>query len=375
MQIAILANRLNSYQKPMAQAMARMLNKAGVSSEVFYDGLSTLPREREGGFGRLVSGTVGGNIRKLGSSLMELRRYQRFVRRLRAFNCVILVDHLPSAYYQQFFDDEKFRNDLGNIPIVLYDLIYLCADRYWIRGLHMVDGKVGVPEGNHFGLDRYDFHLCISDAMIRPGELGCDAVLRAGIDLTDESLAVRPRAHFSALIDFERPDKMRERAIQVMACEEAKVDYRVLHGSYSLDEIRRAYADSSVYFLAHYESFGLPILENQVCGNYVFTPDALWCRAHWLSESGDDTSRLSSNFVVYENDPKKLVDELRRIKACYSPVEVRGTLSREQPWFVHGDSLGLRRFLDMLSNGAITGSSHRGRPTLNDLAASLTDKE
>ena len=374
MKIAILANRLNTYHKPMAQSLERMLQKCGVYAEVFCDGLSLLPRKSERAFRGLRSGTLGGRMpisrrmQKFGSAVIEWRNYQRFVRRLREFDCVIIIDHVPSAYYNEFFDDKRLRNDLGDIPIVLYDLIYLCAAPYWIHALHNEDAENGVPEGSHFGLDRYDFHLSITDALIVPQRLGSEAVIRIGIDLTDESLVVRPRNGFSALIDFERPDRMRERATQVLACEAAKVDYRVLSGSYTLDAIRRVYACSSVYFVAHYESFGLPILETQACGNQVFTPDASWCRSHWVRESGQDGSTLSSNFFVYASDFDRLVEELRRIKANYFPERVRETLSQEQPWFLHGDSVGVRQFLDMVSNGSITANSHLGRPSLRDLA-------
>jgi len=368
MKIAILTDRVNSYRKPMAQSLQRLFRKVGVHSEIISDGISLLPSHGTHLCRTNSAHGIGPKMKRTLSSLLSWRRYKRQLRRLRDFDCVVIVDHVPSAYYGSFFDDQRLRNDLGDIPIVLYDLIHLCSTPYWIRALHTEDAKNGVPAGRHFGLDRYDFHLCISDCPNAANGIRCDASLRVGIDLTDDSLMVRPKDTFSAIIDFERPDKARDRAIQVLACEQANVSYHVLSGTYDLMEIRRIYSQSSVYFVAHYESFGLPILENQACGNYVFTPDPAWCRAHWIAKSEGCANPLTPNFIVYESDCDSLARDLRRLKSDYSPDKVRETLSREQPWFLYGDLLAVERFLNMLTNRTISSSSHLGRASLRDLA-------
>jgi hypothetical protein len=68
------------------------------------------------------------------------------------------------------------------------------------------------------------------------------------------------------LIDFERPQHLPERAIQIQACLDAGIPFKVLHGSQSIQEIRTISGSCSLYLVAHCESFGLPICALQACG-------------------------------------------------------------------------------------------------------------
>ena len=130
-----------------------------------------------------------------------------------------------------------------------------------------------------------------------------------GLDLDDGSLRPTPKDDFLALIDFERPSEMKERATQIAALEETKTPYVVLNGRYSISEIRKIYRQCSLYFVAFRESFGLPICELQACGAYVFTPYADWCPSHWIKPdlSAPGPGLLSPNFVVYDGDKDRLV--------------------------------------------------------------------
>ena len=164
-----------------------------------------------------------------------------------------------------------------------------------------------------------------------------------------------------ALIDFEIPEHMAERAIQVLACHKTTTKCTVLHGRYPMEEIRSLYRQSSIFFLAHRESFGLPICELQACGSYVFTPYSDWCPAHWLKASlaqpGPGT--LSKNFVVYNNDKQFLINEIERVKSSYDPYEVLSTFKNIHPQLYRGDLDELNQFVRMVESGEIHSQCHR----------------
>jgi hypothetical protein len=98
-------------------------------------------------------------------------------------------------------------------------------------------------------------------------------------------------------------------------------------------------------------------------------PDPHWAAAHWL---GDDyysrrEPRLTSNFVVYENEPTILAKILRDEASKFDPHTVRRMFISEQPQLFRGDRDEVRRFLDDVENGEIHSKLHRehrsiGRP-------------
>jgi hypothetical protein len=189
--------------------------------------------------------------------------------------------------------------------------------------------------------------------------------------MIDPSLAMEPR-ELCALIDFERPEHLPERAIQIQACLDAGIPFKVLHGSYSMHEIRTIYRSCSLYFVAHSESFGLPICEVQACGGIILTPYARWCHAHYLETPEPGCSgRLPQNFIVYNNDRQQLVSELNRLKRDYDAETALENFKRDQPHFYRGNTTELARFLAMIKAGTITSTSHRRHPTLQQLAEAV----
>jgi hypothetical protein len=187
----------------------------------------------------------------------------------------------------------------------------------------------------------------------------------------DPSLAIEPR-ELCALIDFERPDHLPERAIQIQACLEAGIPFKVLHGSYPMAEIRKLYRSCSLYFLAHCESFGLPICEVQACGGVILTPYASWCHAHFLETPEPGRSgRLPENFIVYNNDQQQLVSELKRLKREYNAEAALANYKRDQPHFYRGNPQELARVVAMIKDGTIDSASHHRHPTLQQLAEAV----
>lgn len=366
--VAILANDADSFPKPMAEGLHRMFGRIGVQSEIVYDGLDSLPRTT-GRRDRTSRQTWSQSAKNYGQKILEELAFRRLVRKLRNFQVVVIVGHLPAAYYQSFFDDRRLRRALPNLPIVLYDLIYLGTNRWWTERLASCDASSRVPAGAHFGVDRYDHYLTVNEANGSPLIPGCGPFHRIGIDLQDPSLCVQEPKEFAALLDFERPGHLRERSDQISACLEANVPFRVLHGHYPMSEIRAVYRKTSVYFLAHDESFGLPICEVQSCGGIVLTPDTGWCKAHHLHDDPRLQARLPDNIVSYENKAH-LVSVLQRLRTNFDPRENLRRFKATQPHYSVGDTAALSSFINDVRDRKITSLSHRSKPSLKEMARS-----
>lgn len=197
---------------------------------------------------------------------------------------------------------------------------------------------------------------------------GFQPISLVGCNMEDDTLYPE-QTEFRALIDFERPNHMQERAIQIMALEKTNTPYTVLHGRYPMAEIRKIYRQSSIYFLAHLEAFGLPIAEVQACGGLVFTPYARWAWAHYHKE--DLTIRgegpLSENFRVYNNDLETLCRMIEEAKAQFNAQKNLEVFHREDGKFLTGNQAALNAFLEALNRGEIHSQLHREHESLNKL--------
>lgn len=358
MKVAILANRASSYVLPMAQGLKRLFDQVGVEADLFYRGLSMIESPH-------------GPAWKV--AMKKMLGYSRL---WRLYDCDInvVVMGAPLAFLKSL-KVERIRKLFPDKPIVLYSNYYL-PTRPWVA-LWLREGnpQVGLPEGDQFGLERYDWYLCSSVVSRSPMPEGRQPYSLVGVNLDDGTLFPQHSDEFVALIDFERPRHLKERAVQIQALEETGTEYIVLHGHYSREEIRTIYRKCSLYFVAASESFGLPICELQACGSYVFTPYAEWCQSHWIKEdlTVSGPGKLSPNFVVYDNDKDRLVAEIKRLKDSYDPNTVVETFRRYHPQLYYGDLGELRKFVDLVDRGAIHSRSHEGYPSLDKLYGSGLD--
>src|SRR4030095_15022825 len=99
----------------------------------------------------------------------------------------------------------------------------------WLANGHV---EFGVPAGQ-YGVERYDWHLCVSAASERAVPESPQPYSLIGIDLDDGTLFPKQEGEFVALVDFERPSQMAERAIQIQALEDTNTKYVVLNASYT----------------------------------------------------------------------------------------------------------------------------------------------
>lgn len=361
MKIAILCNRENSYIKLMGEGLQRMLAEIGVEVEVFYDGLAALEQLPQP-FSQYIRQPSNGLATKkiLKYAIKEMPRFYSFLKKLRAFDAVVVVKSVPQAFMKSFFHDATLRYYLPGVPIILYDLYYLPTRGLWGKWLKEGNRGMHIGESQNWGLERYDWYLCASVVSECPMPKGPHPYSIIGLNLSDGSLSPDPKKEFQALVDFENTGDEQERALQILALEETHTKYVALKGRYSISEIRKIYRESSIYFLAMRESFGLPICELQASGSYVFTPYPEWAPSHWLKQDvmQPGPGELPENFVVYDNDKDLLIQEIKRVKAMYDPKVVVNNFHRNHRHLFYGDSEELKRFIQMVERGQIHSKSH-----------------
>ena len=361
MKIAILCNRENSYIKLMGEGLQRMLAEVGVEVEVFYDGLAALEQLPQP-FSQYIRQPSNGLATKkiLKYAIKEMPQFYSFLKKLRAFDAVVVVKSVPQAFMKSFFHDATLRYYLPGVPIILYDLYYLPTRGLWGKWLKEGNRGMHIGESQNWGLERYDWYLCASVVSECPMPKGPHPYSIIGLNLSDGSLSPDPKEEFQALVDFENTGDEQERALQILALEETHTKYVALKGRYSISEIRKIYRESSIYFLAMRESFGLPICELQASGSYVFTPYPEWAPSHWLKQDvmQPGPGELTENFVVYDNDKDLLIQEIKRVKAIYDPKVVVSNFHRNHRHLFYGDSEELKRFIQMVERGQIHSKSH-----------------
>ena len=355
MKVAILANKENSFVLPLAEGLNRSLHQLKVESKIFYSGLACIQD-----YFIESSAALSEKIKKTLIKQYRDFKFNQLMRRLEGFDLIVVVGHIPAAFMHGFIRDSLMREVLSDIPIVLYSNYYLPTRGLWSKYLKQGNKEYGIDQGGHYGLERYDYYLCssvVSEFAMPPGPQPYSLI---GINLNNNSLYPE-QEEFVALLDFERYSHLKERKIQIQALEETNTKYLELRGEYSIQKIREVYRKCSIYFLAHRESFGLPICELQACGSYIFTPYSEWCPSHWLKEdlSVNGSGQLSPNFIVYNNDQQKLVEKIKMIKSNFDPYKVVNNFLEYHPQLFYGDKQELEKFLNMVIEGKINSKSHK----------------
>jgi hypothetical protein len=356
MRIAIFSRPGRSFVPVLTASLARMLDRLGVESKVFWLGdlalsssffteMWTEPRRLPAAALRASAG-------------MMLRR---MLRDALQFDAIVFVSTAPVAFLRHRYCaiETWLRRQAPEIPVVLYTPEYHAANN-WFTWLARGNPRRKLPPGQ-WGLDRYDWYLCCRAATVFPLPAGTNPVTEIGICLNDGSLRCEQNGQFTALLDFYRPSEHQERLIQIESLKETGVPYIELKGSYSLSQIRAVYRTTAIYFVSFLETFGIPICETQACGNKVFTPIDRWCSAHWQDVRQIQPvvyeGELPENFVVYR-DKKLLTRRIREVAEAYDPQATRAAFLRATPEYYHGNEANLRVFLDKLAARAITGASH-----------------
>jgi hypothetical protein len=342
-----------------------MLHEAGCAATVHYDGLAALMMRQRPDFS---------SLRALAGSTLRLRESHRvfssLLEKLEGADLIIVVANVPGSFSPGFLPNvELLRERFPSTPVVNYDLHYLPTLDSWGRFLlkgertQLTQADVSVFDKGRFGLERYDWYLMASVGTEVPLPSGAHPYSLIGLDLDDGTLFPDQKGEVRALLDFaqDRGNYPSFRDVQIAALEKSGIEYEVLDGSYTIEQIRAIYRRTSLYFLASSEAFGLPVCELQACGSLVFTPDPYWPASHWVGRNyyAKREPRLSPNFVVYENDVERLSDLVRTTASVVNPVKVRETFEEYQPELLHGDRAELERFLADVSSGKIHSRLHR----------------
>lgn len=358
MKFVIFSDRSYNYIKPVSEGLVKMLSKDGHECIVYQDGIYWLQKLN---VFKVLFADIYRFFLNIRSGKKDLYIYRflglfsfmsrRKKKEILECDAIIIVLNCPTAFYSYLPRIEELR-EFGK-PIVNYDLHYL-PNQGWFK-------KIKEQNSHNFGLERYDWYL--------PGSLVTEYALpvdipkiysNIGFDLRSDNLYPEQK-EFVALLDFSRYGYEAEREIQIRALKETNTPYVELKGRYTANDIRAVYRQSSIYFIACRESFGLPVIELQLCGCSIFTPYSNWLPAHFLGkdlhEAGDGT--LGQNFFVYENNLETLKVQILELKKNHDYKLSVEKFKEDYPGYYSGNQVELREFINKLENKEITENSHK----------------
>lgn len=342
--IAIVTKPNYSSPRILANCLHSFLSQAeGVKSEVFYELFV---------FKRLLSyAKVAKNYNYItwkGYQLIHYIQDQLFLRKLKKYDAVIIVECSPKAFLSDSFDFVKLRKKLEGIPLIFHEVYYLGNAPTMVSYLN---------DGGHHQEDIFDWHLSVSEVTeIRSKPKAPWS--QVGLYLKSTGLAPVSKKEHLAIIDFYREGYEKERNEQIKALEAVGIPYIELSGSYTFDEIREIYKKATFYFLQFPESFGLPIAECLSCGAYVFTPDTSWGMAWRLDDEVEihGPGKLADCFVVYDGQ-EGLQEKLRQYKLEYdlekTPQKVFEIFMENYSDYYNGNKAELNYFLEKLKSGTL----------------------
>jgi hypothetical protein len=291
---------------------------------------------------------------------VAFRDLHQLAKKLSSFDAVIVCAHMPETLAKRSYKGIDILTRELPIPIINYDLCFWATRGTWCQRV------ISEPEfGGFAGFDRFDYYIAVSNISEFPVQKNVNWPLAVvGGDFRSAELYPE-QTDFRVLIDFERNDYLGERHIQIRTLEKLQIPYTVLSGTYSHSELYKIFRKHSVYFLAHRESFGLPIVELQLCGCYIFLPYTSWAPSHYIEKSpyAAGEGSLNKNFILYNNDTNTLEEKLGTIRNNYDPTDVIAEFSATQPRFLHGDIATLKNVVVQIASGEIyrgLGNSYRG---------------
>jgi hypothetical protein len=365
MLIAILSEDKPGFIQPMSLGLEKMLAALGVKAKIFPQGLVMLNYTPSQKVKNLLKKTI--NRVKPGRFLVpqtvSLSKVTAFETELMAFDMIVVVCPLPTSFDKSALRRIEHIRQSSNMPIVLYQNYYLATRGSWSKKIFAASG---------FGLERYDWYLAASLVSEYPLTGKGHPVSTIGHDLRDGSLFIEPDKlngkPYKVLLDFERKGFEQYRQLQIQALQETDTEYTQLKGRYSMAEIRAVYRAHSALFLSSRESFCLPIVENQLCGNDIFIPFKIWTPSHFINKPVDELGEggLGDNFKVYDQCLQTLKALIQQCKSDYQPQQRLARFKQDYPQLYQGDLIALQSLLDKVSSKAVTGDSHTLYKQLNE---------
>lgn len=365
MKIAVLGDSRDSFIKIMALGLIKMLSRIGSEATYFDKGLAAIDFTYCG----LLKNTTKNSLKKLvnffvsnqhqSSDVISSSEVGIFYDSLRDYDLIIVVCPIPTAFIMNRLTGIDKIREQYSIPIVLYQNYYLPIRGKWLDKINSKNDSHLI--NNQSVLNRYDWYLTSTIASEKTLLNASHPLSVIGHDLSSSDLHDKDKGTFKVLLDFTQPGFGTYRRLQIAALQQTNTPYTMLHGHYSISEIRHLYRTHSALFLSFKESFGLPIVENQLCGSKIFTPYKNWCPGHLITHSpnGVDEKYLGSNFVIYDNCIDKLKNAINECKSNDNPNRVIKNFKIEYPLF-NGAGVGeLENFLNAVKSGKINDKSHR----------------
>ena len=357
MKVVILASDAYNYRKPLADGLYCNIKAMNQDVCVLYDGIHWLNNLN------LIKVFFSDIFRlyKNFKSKRHLYLYRFFdlftfwirnANKIKEADCVVVVDNCPNVFYKKKMSRIEWLRKKYDKIVVNYDLHYL-PNQGWFS-------KILKANPDNYGLERFDWYLT--------GSLVTEYALPKaipqiysyiGFDIKSGELYPEQK-EFIALLDFPRKGYEKERELVKTVLEQTKTKYIELSGKYTRSEIREIYRKSSIYFISFRESFGLPVLETQLCGCKVFTPYAEWLPAHFIDKSVYEAGcgTLGKNFVVYQNDATLLTKKIQQTKLDFDARQVISNFRKDYPMYYEIDKLALQSFFQMIEKGLINSKSH-----------------
>lgn len=360
MKFIIFADKAYNYIRPLADGLYKTILDTNNNAEIWYDGIYWLSKPN---LIKVLFHDIFCLIMNLKAKNRNLYVYrfwnlvtfnsQRKKQAMKECDAIIVVNNCPNVFRPGNLPRIELLRNKYKKPIVNYDFHYLPNQGWW---------KYLKPLTGHHGLERFDWYLpvglttefSIPDQI--PQIYNC-----IGMDVRSKDLYPEQK-EFIALIDFKQDNQLENYEMIISVLRKLGIKYISLEGKYTSSEIRNIYRRCSIYFVCCRESFGLPVVEMQLCGALVFVPDKRWCPAHILSNSrsNSDTENmyLGSNFVCYDNNPQLLERKLTEAKKQFNAKQSVSNFIREYPEYYSINKKELGCFFEKIQKKEINCKTH-----------------
>jgi hypothetical protein len=192
---------------------------------------------------------------------------------LKGSDAIVLSECIPNAFWKGYYGIEELKK-ITKKPVGLLEVFLLRSAPHFIEKLKL---------SGDYDFNLYDFYLAITEKSYTSVYPKQNEFI-IGLDLVCSNRFKASKKTFKALIDFKWDNDESERQIQLDALNEAEIEVEELSGEYSIEEIRKLYSEASLFFIQHFESFGLPIAESLNYGTMVCTPNSGWPMAYRLNK-------------------------------------------------------------------------------------------
>lgn len=336
MKVAIISRPENKSPKVLAQSLKHAFEEINVECKIFY-GTGFLHRLTPL-FGKGIHYRPNLNF-KIRQRLKYFFQDRKIIKELKKYDAVILSECIPNAYWHNYYGIPKLKK-LLNKPIGLYEVFFLDSSPRFLQEVSSEN-----PDYKTF----FDFEFAITTtSYVKTSTSGIK--FEVGLNLKSSGIEPTKKEELIALVDFHWEGCDEEREIQKQVLEEVGIKTIELQGRYTVEEIRDIYKKSSLLFLQHFESFGLPIAECLGYGAKIVTPHTGWPMAFRQDAEPKEygTGQLPECFISY-NNKEELISLLRKIQANFdkdaSPKEYFNSFIRYYQHYYEGSKDELIRFV------------------------------